>query len=216
MRLYTYFRSSAAFRVRIALNLKGLAYEPAFVHLAKGEHRAPAYGTVNPQALLPTLEDHGHLLNQSLAIIEYLEETHPRPPLLPRNPFERARVRSIALLVACEIHPINNLRVLQHLKGALGRSQEQVDAWYRHWVADGLARVEAELQRKPEGSVGTGAYCHGDSPTLADCCLVPQVFNAQRYQCDTTAFPAVMRVFAGCMGLDAFERAHPARQPDAE
>jgi maleylacetoacetate isomerase len=216
MKLYTYFRSSAAFRVRIALNLKGLAYEPTFVHLAKGEHRAAAYSAVNPQALVPTLEDHGHLLNQSLAIIEYLEETHPRPPLLPEAPLGRARVRSLALLVACEIHPINNLRVLQHLKRALGQSQEQVDAWYRHWIADGLARLEAELQCKTEGAAGTGTYCHGDAPTLADCCLVPQVFNAERYQCDTTVFPAVMRVFAECMKLEAFRRAHPASQPDAE
>ena len=216
MKLYTYFRSSAAFRVRIALNLKGLAYEPAFVHLAKGEHRAPGYAAVNPQALLPTLEDHGHLLNQSLAIIEYLEETHPRPPLLPENPLERARVRSLSLLVACEIHPVNNLRVLQHLKRALGQSPEQVDAWYRHWIADGLARLEAELGRAWAGAPGTGAFCHGESPTLADCCLVPQVFNAERYRCDTTPFPSVMRVFAQCMKLDAFRRARPSSQPDAE
>ena len=211
MKLYTYFRSSAAFRVRIALNLKGLAYDTAFVHLAKGEQRAPAYGAVNPQALLPTLEEGGHLLTQSLAILEYLEETHPAPPLLPKDPFERARVRSLAMLVACEIHPVNNLRVLQHLKRALAQNEEQVNAWYRHWIGDGLAKLEADLARP-----GTGIYCQGNLPTIADCCLVPQIFNAQRYQCDTTPYPTVMRVFAACMKLDAFDRAQPAKQPDAE
>jgi maleylacetoacetate isomerase/maleylpyruvate isomerase len=212
MKLYTYFRSSAAFRVRIALNLKGLAYEPAFVHLAKGEHRLPAYGAVNPQALLPTLEDGGHLLTQSLAIMEYLEEIYPAPPLLPQDPFERARVRSLAQLVACEIHPVNNLRVLQHLKRALGQSDEQVNAWYRHWIADGLAKFEADLVNGRTA----GRFCFGDGPTMADCCLVPQIFNAQRYQCDTAAYPTAMRVFAECMKLDAFDRAQPTKQPDAE
>jgi maleylacetoacetate isomerase len=211
VKLYTYFRSSAAFRVRIALNFKGLAYDTAFVHLARGEQRAPAYGAVNPQALLPTLEDGGHLLTQSLAILEYLEETHPAPPLLPKDPFERARVRSLAMLVACEIHPVNNLRVLQHLKRALGQNEEQVNAWYRHWIGDGLAKLEADLARP-----GTGIYCQGNLPTIADCCLVPQIFNAQRYQCDTTPYPTIMRVFAACMKLDAFDRAQPAKQPDAE
>ncbi|MFY9316061.1 MAG: maleylacetoacetate isomerase [Burkholderiales bacterium] len=212
MKLHTYFRSSAAFRVRIALNLKGLAYDAAFVHLARGEHRQPDYAALNPQALLPTLEDASHLLTQSLAIIEYLEETRPRPPLLPKDPFERARVRSLALLIACEIHPLNNLRVLTYLKRAPGQSEEQVNAWYRHWIADGLVKLEAQLA----GTAGTGRYSHGDAPTLADCCLVPQVFNAQRYQCDTTAYPTTMRVFAECMKLDAFARAQPAKQPDAE
>ena len=212
MKLHTYFRSSAAFRVRIALNLKGLAYDAAFVHLARGEHRKPDYTALNPQSLLPTLEDGGQLLTQSLAIIEYLEETRPRPPLLPKDPFERARVRSLALLIACEIHPLNNLRVLQHLKRALGQGEEQVNAWYRHWIADGLAKLEAQLA----GTQGTGRYCHGDAPTLADCCVVPQIFNAQRYQCDTTPYPETMRVFAECMKLNAFDRAQPAKQPDAE
>jgi maleylacetoacetate isomerase/maleylpyruvate isomerase len=212
MKLHTYFRSSAAFRVRIALNLKGLAYDTAFVHLPRGEHRAPAYGSLNPQALLPTLEDGGKLLTQSLAIIEYLEETKPSPPLLPRDPFERARVRSLALLVACEIHPLNNLRVLQHLKRVLGQNEEQVNAWYRHWIGDGLAKFEADLVNGKT----TGKFCHGDTPTMADCCLVPQVFNAQRYQCDTSPYPTVMRVFGACMKLDAFDRAQPSKQPDAE
>jgi maleylacetoacetate isomerase len=211
VKLYTYFRSSAAFRVRIALNLKGIAWEPAFVHLAKGEHRRPEYVALNPQGLVPALQDGGRLVTQSLAILEYLEETHPQPPLLPADAFGRARVRALALLVACEIHPLNNLRVLQHLRGALGRNEEQVNAWYRHWIGDGLAKLEAELARGE-----TGRFAHRDSPTIADCCLVPQVFNAQRYQCDTSPYPTLMRVFAECMKLDAFERAQPARQPDAE
>jgi maleylacetoacetate isomerase len=212
MKLYTYFRSSAAFRVRIALNLKGLAYEPAFVHLPKGEHRAPAYGSLNAQALLPTLEDAAQRLTQSLAILEYLEETHPAVPLLPQDAPGRARVRSLALLIACEIHPLNNLRVLQYLKRVLGQNEEQINAWYRHWIADGLTKFEADLAA---GGM-SGKFCHGDSPTIADCCLVPQIFNAQRYQCDTAPYPATMRIFAECMKLEAFDRAQPSKQPDAE
>ena len=212
MKLYTYFRSSAAFRVRIALNLKGLAYEPAFVHLPRGEHRKPGYGALNPQALVPALEDAGRLLTQSLAIIEYLDETQPNPPLLPADPHGRARVRSLAMLIACEIHPLNNLRTLQHLKRALGQNDEQVNAWYRHWIADGLARFEADLA----AAKSPGKFCHGNAPTLADCCLVPQVFNAKRYQCDTAPYPNLMRVFDECMTLEAFDRAQPAKQPDAE
>jgi maleylacetoacetate isomerase len=212
VKLYTYFRSSAAFRVRIALNLKRLAYEPVFVHLAKGEHRQPAYAELNPQALLPTLVlDDGTRLSQSLAIIEWLDEKYPAPALLPKDGLARARVRSLAYLVACEIHPLNNLRVLQHLKRALGQSQEQIDAWYRHWVADGLAKLEGELSRP-----GTGKFCHGDAPSLADCCLVPQIFNARRYNGDLAAYPITLRVFENCMQLEAFERAQPAKQPDAE
>jgi len=211
MKLYTAFRSSASFRTRIALNLKGLAYEPAFVHLGRGEHRQPGYAAINPQALVPSFEDDGVRIVQSLAIIEYLEETHPTPPLLPKDAAGRARVRALSLLVACEIHPLNNLRVLQHLKRALGRDDAQVNAWYRHWVADGLQKLEAELARG-----ATGRFCHGDAPTMADCCLVPQVFNAQRYQCDTAPYPTVMRIFAECMQLDAFDRAQPSKQPDAE
>ena len=211
MRLYTYFRSSAAFRVRIALNLKGLGYEPVFVHLAKGEHRRAEYGAINPQALLPTLElDDGKRLTQSLAIIEWLEEKHPTPPLLPKESMARARVRSLAYLVASEIHPLNNLRVLQHLKRALNQTQEQIDTWYRYWIADGLAKLEAELA----GS--SGKFCHGDSPSMADCCLVPQIFNAKRYNSDLAPYPTTMRVFENCMKVEAFDRAQPSKQPDAE
>jgi maleylacetoacetate isomerase len=210
LKLYTYFRSSAAFRVRIALNLKGLKYTPAFVHLPKGEHRSGAYPQVNPQALLPTLElDDGTRLSQSLAIIEYLDEKHPQVPLVPREPLARARVRSLSLLVASEIHPLNNLRVLQHLK-RLGQTQEQIDIWYRYWVGDGLAKLEAELRDEAR------QFCHGDTPTMADCCLVPQIFNAKRYNSDLAPYPTTMRIFEACMKLEAFDRAQPSKQPDAE
>ena len=211
MKLYTYFRSSAAFRVRIALNLKGLAYDPVLVHLPKGEHRKPEYAAVDPQGLLPTLVEGDHALSQSLAIIEYLEETHPRPRLLPEEALGRARVRSLSLLIACEIHPLNNLRTLQHLKRALGQNEEQINSWYRHWIADGLAKLEADL-----GRGGRGRFCHGEAPTMADCCLVPQIFNAKRYQSELAPYPSVMRIFDACMKLEAFERAQPSKQPDAE
>jgi maleylacetoacetate isomerase len=212
VKLYTYFRSGAAFRVRIALNLKGVAYEPQFVHLPKGAHRESSYAEVNPQALVPTLvTDEGPKLAQSLAIIEYLDEIHPRPALLPKDVSGRARVRSLSLLVACEIHPLNNLRVLQHLKRALKQDEAQVKSWYQHWIAEGLAKLEAELQ-----SPASGRFSHGDVPTMADCCLVPQVFGAKRYDCDLAPYPTVVRVFDECMKLEAFERAQPSRQPDAE
>jgi maleylacetoacetate isomerase/maleylpyruvate isomerase len=211
MRLYTYYRSSAAFRVRIALNLKGLQYEPEFVHLARGEQRKSEYLAVNPQGLVPALVDEGQLLTQSLAIIEYLEETHPSPPLLPKDALGRARVRSLALLVACEIHPLNNQRTLQYLVNELGHSEEEKNRWYRHWIQDGMAKLEADLARG-----GSGSFCHGDAPGVADCCLVPQVFNAQRFDCDLSHAPRVMRIFERCMQLQAFQRAQPSRQPDAE
>jgi maleylacetoacetate isomerase/maleylpyruvate isomerase len=209
VKLYTYFRSSAAFRVRIALNLKGLEYEPQFISLPKGAHRDPQYAKVNPQALVPTLvTDDGMHLAQSLAIIEYLDEAHPQVPLIPKDPRERARVRSLSLLIACEIHPLNNLRTLQYLKRQLGQNEEQVNSWYRHWIAEGLGKLEAEL--------GPATFCHGDAPTMADCCLVPQIFNAKRYDCDLAPYPKTMRAFEACMKLDAFDRAQPSKQPDAE
>jgi maleylacetoacetate isomerase len=213
MKLYDYFRSSAAFRARIALNLKGLAPERAFIHLRKGEQRADPYRRVNPLGLVPTLVDGDVAVNQSLALIEYLEETHPAPPLLPRDPAGRARVRALAQAIACDIHPLNNLRVLVYLKQVLGLTDAQHDAWYRHWIAEGFGGIEALLD-----DPRSGRFCHGDAPTLADICLVPQVFNARRFgaEADLPRFPRLMRVFETCMTLPAFAAAQPMRQPDAE
>jgi maleylacetoacetate isomerase/maleylpyruvate isomerase len=211
MKLYTYFRSSAAYRVRIAMNLKGLTYDAAFVHLARGKHNEAEYAAVNPARLVPALIDNDHLLTQSIAIMEYLEETHPAVPLLPQGPVERARVRALALLIACDIHPIDNLRVLKYLNSVLKVSEEQKNAWYRHWVEDGLARFEAMLA---DGK--TGRFCHGDTPGMADCCLVPQVANGKRFDCDFAHVPNVMRIFEECGKLEAFRLAAPASQPDAE
>ena len=213
MKLHGYFRSSAAFRTRIALNLKGIEYDSVPHHLRKNEQNAPAFLKLNPMALVPALEDGPHVLTQSLAIIEYLDETQPEPPLLPRAPAERARVRALALAVACEIHPLNNLRVLNYLKGVLKVADDQHDSWYRHWVVEGFKGLEGMLKTK-----GTGTFCHGDAPTLADICLVPQVFNAKRFLDDAAlaAFPGIMRIFGACMKLDAFDRAQPSKQPDAE
>lgn len=214
MKLYTYFRSSAAYRVRIALELKGLAWEAVPVHLVRGggEQRQPGYLALNPAGLVPALDDDGRILTQSLAIIEYLDETRPAPPLLPADAAGRARVRAIAQAIACDIHPINNLRVLQYLKREFGIGDAQRDAWYRHWVGVGLAAVEAMLA----GDARTGAFCHGDAPGLADCCLVPQVFNARRFACDLSAMPTVVRIAERCEALEAFRRAAPENQPDAE
>jgi maleylacetoacetate isomerase/maleylpyruvate isomerase len=212
VKLYTYFRSSAAFRVRIALNLKGLEYEPRLISLPKGAHREAQYAKINPQALVPTLvTGDGLHLAQSLAIIEYLDERHPRPALLPKDATGKARVRSLSLLIACEIHPLNNLRTLQYLKRELKLGEDQVNTWYRHWIDEGLGKLEAELKSSLKGK-----FTHGDAPTMADCCLVPQIFNAKRHECDLAPYPAVMRVFAECMKLDAFDRAQPSKQPDAE
>jgi maleylacetoacetate isomerase/maleylpyruvate isomerase len=213
MKLHTYFRSSAAYRVRIALNLKGLAYEAVPVHLTRdgGEHHQPRYRALNPAGLVPVLEDEGKVLTQSLAIIEYLDETQPQVRLLPAAVSDRARVRAIAQTIACDIHPLNNLRVLQYLTRELGISDEQKNAWYRHWVETGLAAVEAMLVRDGR----TGRFCHGDIPTLADCCLVPQVYNARRFDCDLSAMPAVLRIDEECARLEAFRRAAPESQPDA-
>lgn len=211
MQLYNYFRSSASFRVRIALALKGLDYEYVPVHLVRNEQLAPPFSDMTPARLVPLLKDGDATLVQSLAIIEYLDETHPEPPLLPADPLARARVRALALDVACEIHPLNNLRVLRYLTRELKVEESAKDAWYRHWVEDGLAAIEAQLAHHP----ATGRFCHGELPTLADICLVPQVFNAQRMNCRLDHVPTVMRIVEACMALDAFARAQPSACPDA-
>ena len=215
MQLYTYFRSSAAYRVRIAMNLKGLPYAPEFIHLAKGKHNDAAYAAVNPAKLVPALIDDGHLLTQSLAIIEYLDETHPAVPMLPQTPLERARVRALSLLIACEIHPVNNLRVLKYLSRTIKVTEDQKNAWYRHWVEDGLAKFEAMLAEGGSNSQ-TGKFCHGDTPGMADCCLVPQVANGKRFSCNFDHVPTVMRIWDECNKLDAFQQAASQNQPDAE
>lgn len=210
--LYSYFRSSASYRVRIALGLKGLAYDYRPVHLVKNEQRSDAYAAVAPSRLVPALRDGETTLTQSLAIIEYLDETHPEPPLLPRDAPGRARVRALALDVACEIHPINNLKVLRFLTQDLKLSEDDKLRWIRHWVETGLDTVEQKLAGHPQ----TGRFCHGDTPTLADCTLVPQIFNAQRFGCRLDHVPTVMRVVDACLQLPAFQQAQPAACPDAE
>jgi maleylpyruvate isomerase len=214
LRLYSYFRSSAAYRVRIALNLKELEYSVVPVHLLRGggQHHCAEYVARNPAGLVPTLEVGAAALTQSLAILEYLEDAYPTPPLLPADPLGRARVRALALTVACEVHPLNNLRVLNYLKAEFGIVEERRNAWYRHWVDLGFAALERLLM----GDSRTGVYCHGDTPTLADCCLVPQVFNAERLRCPLGAYPTINRVVANCRQLAAFQRARPEAQPDAE
>jgi maleylacetoacetate isomerase len=214
MKLYGYFRSSAAFRVRIALNLKRITYDHASIHLRKSEQRRPDYLALQPQGLVPVLEtDDGDVLIQSLAIIEYLDETHPEPALLPGHPAARARVRGLAQAVACDIHPIDNLRVLRYLSHELKQDEKGIEAWFNHWIKlgfDGIERILAD-----DGQAGE--FCHGDTPSLADVCLVPQVYNAQRYPSfDMRPYPTIHRVFANAMTLDAFERARPEKQPDAE
>jgi maleylpyruvate isomerase len=208
--LYTYFRSSAAFRVRIALALKGIEWEPRVVWLPSDEQGSHEYRQVNPQRLVPTLVDGDLRLTQSMAIVEYLDEVHPEPKLLPADRAGRARVRALSQLIACDIHPLNNLRVLRYLKHVLGHDQPAIDAWYRHWVEEGLGAFEREL-----ADPRTGRYCHGDEVTMADVCLVPQIFNAKRFDVDLSPFPETMRVFDALMTLDAFDRSQPSRQPEA-
>jgi maleylacetoacetate isomerase len=213
MKLYDYFRSSAAYRVRIALNLKGVAPERASVHLRRGAQRADEYLAMNPQGLVPSLvTDAGDVLTQSLAIIEWLEESYPQPALLPRDAAGRARVRSLALAIACDIHPLNNLRVLNYLTGTLGVTDAQRDGWARYWCDVGLEAIETRLARDS----ATGTFCHGAAPTIADVCLVPQLANARRVDLDLGPYPTLLRIESACIALPAFAAAAPQRQPDAE
>ena len=211
MILYDYFRSSAAYRVRIALQLKGLETERRFVHLRKGEQRAQAYLELNPQGLVPLLVVGTERIAQSLAIIEYLDEKHPSPPFLPAGAEDRAFVRSIALAIACDIHPLNNTRVLAYLSRDLAIEEPRRDIWYRHWVQEGFRAIETRLVER-----AGGRYCLGDSPTLADICLVPQVANANRLNVDMAPYPRIGAINAACLAHPAFAAAHPERQPDAE
>ncbi len=212
MKLHNYFRSSASFRVRIALAIKGITFDYLPVHIAKGEHQQAAFADVSPEGLVPLLElDDGTRLTQSMAIIEYLEEVQPEPALLPADPLARARVRALSQIVACEIHPINNLRVLKYLTRELKVDEEAKNTWYKHWVRDGLEAFERQLSAVP-----ASLYCHGDTPTMADCCLVPQIFNAQRFKTPLEGLPRTMAVFDACMAHPAFQAAQPSACPDAE
>ncbi|HSI54372.1 MAG: maleylacetoacetate isomerase [Ramlibacter sp.] len=212
MKLYNYFRSSASFRVRIALELKGLGYDYIPVHLVKGEHKSPDFAAVSPTTLVPALvTDAGDHLGQSMAIIEYLDETHPEPALLPHDALGRARVRALAQTIACEIHPLNNLRVLKYLVRELKVDEETKNTWYRHWVREGLEAFERELAQLPPSK-----FCYGDTPTLADCCLVPQIFNGRRVNTPYDGLPRTMAAFEACMSLDAFQKAQPTSCPDNE
>jgi maleylacetoacetate isomerase len=211
MKLYNYFRSSASYRVRIALVLKGLPYEYVSVHLAKGEHKQADYAGMAADGLVPLLElEDGTRLSQSMAIIEYLDDTHPEPALLPAGALSRARVRALAQSIACEIHPLNNLRVLKYLVHDLKVEEDAKNAWYRHWVRSGLEAFERQLAQQPPST-----FCWGETPTLADCCLVPQIYNAQRFDTPLDGLPRTMAVHDACMALPAFQAAHPSACPDA-
>jgi maleylacetoacetate isomerase len=212
MELFNYYRSSASYRVRIALALKGLPYDYHSVHLARNEQFNESYAAVSATRLVPLLRDGQTTVSQSIAIIEYLDETYPQPPLLPATPAGRARVRALALDIACEIHPLNNLRVLRYLSKDLGLGDEVKDRWYRHWVETGLEALERRL----EGDAETGQFCHGDTPGLADCLLVPQIFNAKRFECRLDHVPTAMRIFDACMALPAFAQTQPSACPDAQ
>jgi maleylpyruvate isomerase len=214
MKLYTYFRSSAAYRVRIALNLKGLQYDAIPVHLLRGggEQLQEQYRSINPSGLVPAFQDDYITLTQSMAILEYLEDAYSKVPIMPKDATERARVRELAQIIACDIHPVNNLRVLRYLKHELGVSDEQKNEWYRHWLVSGLEVLEKHLARDPSA----GPLCHGHTPTIADCLLVPQVFNAQRHGIEVSGYPNISRINAQCVQIPAFVAAHPSNQPDAE
>ncbi|MFZ4744085.1 MAG: maleylacetoacetate isomerase [Limnohabitans sp.] len=211
MKLYNYFRSSASFRVRIALNLKGLAFDYMPVHLPKGEHKFPAYAAMAADMLVPSLEINGQHLSQSMAIMEYLDETHPSPALLPSDALAKARVRALAQSIACEIHPLNNLRVLKYLSGTLKVTDAQKTDWYRHWVRTGLEAFERQLEQGPASE-----FCYGSAPSMADCCLVPQIFNGRRFDVNYDGLPLTMAAFDACMKLDAFQKAQPSACPDFE
>jgi len=212
MKLYNYFRSSASFRVRIAFALKGLSYEYVPVHIARGDHKRAPFADQSADMLVPLLElDDGQRLSQSMAIIEYLDELHPEPALIPADALGRARVRALSESIACEIHPLNNLRVLKYLVRDLKLDDQAKNTWYRHWVREGLEAFERQLEQQPRS-----IYCYGNTPTMADCCLVPQIFNGQRFYCDFSGLPRTMAAFEACMQLEAFQSAQPARCPDAE
>ncbi len=211
MRLYNYFRSSASFRVRIALELKGLPYEYVPVHLGRGEQRTQGYLALASSGLIPMLEIDGYRLSQSMAIIEYLDERYPSPALLPADPFGRASVRALAQSIACEIHPLNNMRVLKYLVNDLKTPEEEKNTWYRHWVRTGLEAFEQQLSTH-----AAGPFCWGDSPTLADCLLVPQIFNGKRFDVSFDGLPKTMAAFEACMALAAFQKAQPSACPDAQ
>ena len=212
MKLYSYFRSSASYRVRIALNIKGIKADMVPVNLLAGEQKQAPYLAVNPQGLLPALVDDNHTLTQSLAIMEYLEETHPTLPLLPKHPAERARVRALALMIACEMAPLNNLGSMNYLRDTLKLGDAERASWYQHWIAKGFTAFEAMLAQ----SSHTGRFCYGDTPGMADCVLIPQVFNAKRYECDLSAFPTINRIVEACDAHPAFIAAHPSKQTDAK
>ena len=211
MKLYGFSRSSAAFRVRIALNLKGIAWEHVNISLPDGDQFDHGYRKLNPQGRVPTLIDGDKILYQSMAILEYLEETQPKPAFLPSDPLGRARVRGLADIIACDIHPLNNLAILKFLGGEMGVDKDAVDVtWYQHWIYEGFNALEAHLANDSD----TGTFAHGETPGLVDICIVPQVFNAERYECDLSAYPRLISIFAECMKLDAFDSAQPSKQPN--
>jgi len=209
--LFTFFRSSTSFRLRIALAYKRLDYEPHYVSLPKMEHRIPSYRDMNPQGLVPLLVEGGRFLIQSMAVIEYLDEVYPEPPLMPKDPIGRSYVRAVSQIIGCEIHPLNNVRVLKHLKAQFGADEAATNAWYEHWITEGLSGLEGYLAR--EGL--SGDFCYGNTVTMADICLVPQIFNARRFNCSLDAYPKLLAITDRCMTLDAFRAAEPSTQGDA-